>query len=154
MQYYCFAIWQLKSIPATLDHLISIVPTSFQGNLIIYLDEHLCVCRWAQLCLTPCDPTDGSPSGSSVHGILHEKSTEVDCHFLLQGLVPSQGLNLNLLPWQADSLYWATWEVACKTLILYPLNDNLPLHLGSLPVNHQKLIQKHETYTLPHSSLK
>ena len=35
------------------------------------------------------------------------KNTEVGCHFLLQGILPIQGLNsslLHLLHWQADSL--------------------------------------------------
>ena len=32
------------------------------------------------------------------------KNTGVDCHFLLQGIVPTQGSNLHLLHWQADSL--------------------------------------------------
>ena len=33
------------------------------------------------------------------------KNTGVDCHFLLQGIVPTQGYNfLHLLHWQADSL--------------------------------------------------
>ena len=35
------------------------------------------------------------------------KNTGTDCHFLLQGIFPTQGSNprlLNLLPWQADSL--------------------------------------------------
>ena len=30
--------------------------------------------------------------------------TGVGCHFLLQGIFPTQGLNLHLLHWQADSL--------------------------------------------------
>ena len=29
-----------------------------------------------QSCLTPCDPVDGSPSGSSVHGILQARTME------------------------------------------------------------------------------
>ena len=33
----------------------------------------------------------------SVHGILHEKNTGVDCHSLLQGISPTQGLNPGLL---------------------------------------------------------
>ena len=37
-----------------------------------------------QLCLTLCDPVDGSPPGSPVPGILQAKNTGVDCHFLLQ----------------------------------------------------------------------
>ena len=32
------------------------------------------------------------------------KNTGVGCHFLLQGIFPTQGLNLCLLHWQADSL--------------------------------------------------
>ena len=36
-----------------------------------------------QLCPTLCDPTDGSPPGSTVPGILQAR-TGVGCHFLLQ----------------------------------------------------------------------
>ena len=32
------------------------------------------------------------------------KNTGMGCHFLLQGIVLTQGLNLGLLHWQADSL--------------------------------------------------
>ena len=32
------------------------------------------------------------------------EDTGVGCHFLLQGIFPTQGLNLRLLHWQADSL--------------------------------------------------
>ena len=32
------------------------------------------------------------------------KNTGVGCHFLLQGIFPTQGLNPYLLHWQADSL--------------------------------------------------
>ena len=67
----------------------------------------------AQSCLTLCNPTDCSLPGSSVYGILQAKNTGVGCHFLLQGIFPTQGSNrhlLRLLPWQADSLPCATWE--------------------------------------------
>jgi len=44
-----------------------------------------CVCtQLFQSCLTPCDPMDCSPPGSSVHGIFLGKHIEVGCHFLLQ----------------------------------------------------------------------
>ena len=46
---------------------------------------------------------DCSPPGSSVHGILQARVLE-GCHFLLQGIFLSQGLNLRLLHRQADSL--------------------------------------------------
>ena len=37
-----------------------------------------------QLCPTLCDPTDGSPPGSPVPGILQARTTGVGCYFLLQ----------------------------------------------------------------------
>ena len=39
-----------------------------------------------QLCLTLSDPMDCSPPGFSVHGILHARTLEWGCHFLLQGM--------------------------------------------------------------------
>ena len=41
------------------------------------------------------------------------KNTEVGCHFLLQGIFPTQGSSphlLHLLHWQADFYHWAIWE--------------------------------------------
>ena len=49
-----------------------------------------------QSCLTLCSPMDSSPSGSSVPGILQARITGVGCHFLLQGIFPTQGLNPGL----------------------------------------------------------
>ena len=55
------------------------------------------LCSVAQSCLTLCDPMDyrgqGTPPGSSVHGIFSGKNTEEGCHFLLQGTFSSQGLD-------------------------------------------------------------
>ena len=55
-----------------------------------------------------CDPVDYSPPGSSVHGILQVRMLEgVGYHSLLQGIFPTQGLNLDLLHLlyrQADAL--------------------------------------------------
>ena len=65
------------------------------------------LCLVAQSCLTLFDPVDRSPPGSSVHGDSPGKNTGVDSHALLQGIFPSQGLNLSLLcflRWQAGSL--------------------------------------------------
>ena len=46
---------------------------------------------------TLCDPMDCSLPCSSIHGIFPGKSTGVGCHFLLQKIFPTQGLNLGLL---------------------------------------------------------
>ena len=50
------------------------------------------------VCSTLCNPMDCSLSGSSVHGIFQVRNTGVGCHFLLQGIFPTQGSNLCLSP--------------------------------------------------------
>ena len=49
---------------------------------------------------------DCSLPGSSVHGILPGKNTGIGCHFLLQKIFPTQGLNPSLLHWQADFFFF------------------------------------------------
>ena len=51
------------------------------------------MCSVIQSCLTLCNSTDCSPPGSGL-----------DCHTPLQGIVPTQGLKMHLLCWQAASL--------------------------------------------------
>ena len=54
-----------------------------------------------------CNPTHCSPPGSATHAILPVRVLEVSCHFLLQGIFPTQGSNprlLCLLHWQGVSL--------------------------------------------------
>ena len=63
--------------------------------------------RTCSVVVTLFGPTDHTLQGSSVCGIFPGKNTGVDCHFLLLGIFPTQGLNLCLLHflhWQADSL--------------------------------------------------
>ena len=49
------------------------------------------------------------------------KNTRVGCHFLLQGILPTQGLNPHLLHWQADSLQLSHQGSPLFTLVLYYL---------------------------------
>ena len=51
----------------------------------------------SQSCLTLHSPIDCSSPGSSVHGDSPGKNTRVGCYALLQGIFPTQGLNLCLL---------------------------------------------------------
>ena len=51
----------------------------------------------AQSCPTLCDPMNCSLPGSSIHGIFQARVLEMDCHFLLQGIFPTWGLNPGLL---------------------------------------------------------
>ena len=57
----------------------------------------------AQSCPTLGDPMDCSSAGTSVHRILQARILKLGCHFLLQGIFPTQVLNpsfLSLLHWQ------------------------------------------------------
>ena len=56
------------------------------------------------LCPTYCNPMDCSQPGSSVHGIFPGKNIGVGCHFLLQGIFPTQVSNQVSPALQADSL--------------------------------------------------
>ena len=69
----------------------------------------------AQLCSTFSHPMDSSLPESSVQRIFQARNTEVECHFLLQGIfLPNQGLNLSLLhfPTLASRFFTTvpTWE--------------------------------------------
>ena len=57
-----------------------------------------------QSCPTLCNPMDYSLPGLLSMGFSRQEYTGVDCHFLLQGLFPTQGSNSCLQHWQADSL--------------------------------------------------
>ena len=63
-----------------------------------------CCCLDTKSCSTLCYLMDCSWPGSSVHWDSPGKNTGVGCHFLLQGIFPTQGSNPHLLYWQADSL--------------------------------------------------
>ena len=58
----------------------------------------------AQSCPTLCDSKDCSPPGSSGPWDFPGKTIGVGCHFILQGIFPTQGSNSHFLHWQADSL--------------------------------------------------
>ena len=65
-----------------------------------------CCCCFlvSQSCPKLWDSMDYSPPGSSVHRDSPGKNIGVGSHFLPQEIFPTQGLNLCLLNWQADSL--------------------------------------------------
>ena len=64
-----------------------------------------CCALVTKSCLTLCASMDCNPPGSV--GFLWDfpgNNTGVGCHFLFQGIFPTQGSNLCLLHWRADSL--------------------------------------------------
>ena len=68
----------------------------------------VCVCALSLTRVWFCDPTDYIPPGSSPHGIFPAKNTGVGCHFLLQRIFPTQGLNP--CPLQLHAIYFFTTE--------------------------------------------
>ena len=56
-----------------------------------------CYAMLSQSCPTLCGPMDCSPPGSSVPGDSPGQNTGVGCHFFLQGVFPTQRLNLHFL---------------------------------------------------------
>ena len=99
----------------------------------------------AKLCLTLCDPMGCSLPGSSIHGVSQARILEWVAIFLLHGIFSSQGSNLHLLHWQAESLpeppgqpqrtllgsnIWRSWWVAIQiTQPLIPVPWLQRLHL-------------------------
>ena len=64
-----------------------------------------------------------SPPGSAVHEIFQAKDTGVGCHFLLQRIFPTQGLNLGLRHWR-QMLYRLSYKGSLKTEELRCLNHS------------------------------
>ena len=64
----------------------------------------------AQSCPTLCDSMDCSPPFPNIHGGSPGKDTGVGCHFLLQGIFPTQEPNPCLLHCRWILYHWATWE--------------------------------------------
>ena len=75
---------------------------------------HVCMLGHVQLFATPQTIACQAPLSWDYPG----KNTGVGCHFLLQGIFMTQGLNPRLLHWQADSLPLAPLAIAKSPLIL------------------------------------
>ena len=73
-------------------------------------------CLVAKSCPTLATPWR-SPPGSSVHGIFPGKNTGVGCHFLLQGIFLTEGLNPGLLHCRRILYHWGTKEALCGGII-------------------------------------
>ena len=73
-------------------------------NKYIFSASCVSVCVHPQSCPTLCDPMDRGPPRLLCPRNSPGKNTGVGCHFLLQGIFPTQGSNPHLLHWQVDSL--------------------------------------------------
>ena len=88
---YCVLIWDKKWIGS---NFVCLELVDFQSFFFFFSPE-LLVC--AQSCLTFCNHMNCSPPGSSVPWNFPGRNIGVGCHFLLQGIFPTQALNLHLL---------------------------------------------------------
>ena len=73
----------------------------------------VCVLRWLQSCPTLCNPMDCSPPAPQGPWDSPGKNTAVGCHALLQGIFPTQGLNVSFLDPALAGRFFATsatWE--------------------------------------------
>ena len=75
--------------------VVTFLKTELFCYLVLCVSVCVCVCLCTQSCPTFCDPMDNSPPDSSVRGIFQARI--LGCHFLLQGIFPTQGPNLSLL---------------------------------------------------------
>ena len=88
-----------------------------------YLYPHsLFIREVTQSCPILCDPMDCSPPGSSVHGVFQARGLEVGCHFLLQGIFLTQGLNPGI--------------PHCRQMLYPPSHQGSPWTLISLFLEH------------------
>ena len=97
---------------------------------MIKIQQYVCACMRAkslQSCLTLCDCMDCSLSGSSWDA--PGKNTGVGCHFLLQAIFLTQGLNLRLFmsPALAGEFFTisSTWEAQSESESHSALSDSL-----------------------------
>ena len=101
----------LSSIPGFYPLDVSSIPKLWQSKLFPKTNEV------AQSCPTLCDPMDCNLPGSSIHGICQARVLEWaaisfsrgSSHFLLQGIIPTQGLNPGLLHYRRI-LYQLTYK--------------------------------------------
>ena len=83
------------------------------------------------------EPINCSLPGSSVQGMSLSKNAGVGCHVLLQGIFPTQGLNLCLLHLQVDSILSeppGKWDAALLDLIWFHSPDLGEARTWRLPI--------------------
>ena len=88
------------------------------------------MCSVSQSCPTLWDPMDYTLPGSSVHGIFSGKNTGVGCHFLLQGMFPTQVSNPYLFssvqPLSRVQLFAIPWTATSQTSLSITSSWSLP----------------------------
>ena len=92
----------LPGLERTLSHLSSTTQTQLKHDHCASSKQRVCVCvlNCVQLFPTSWMVTDHDHLSMGFPG----KNARADCHFLLQGIFPTHGLNQHLLHWHVGSL--------------------------------------------------
>ena len=100
---YIYKFGFCYKVKTLLPHLsISLYYIFMDSSFIQWFISHYVQCLVTQSYLTLCDPKDGSPPGSSVHGILQARILELPC--LPPGDFPNPEIKPRSPTLQADSL--------------------------------------------------
>ena len=114
------------------------------------------VCSGVQSCPTLCNPVECSRPGSSVYGDSPGKNAGVVCHFLLQGIFPTQGSKpslLYLLHYRQSLYNWDTWEAQDPwnlTFILLGRSSGMGVELDAKENNFSLEQGRHDESCLHH----
>ena len=111
----CLLHWQVDSLPLVLP-----------GKPKLPRSMYAAAAKSLQLCLTLCDPIDGSPPGSTAPGILQARTLE--CAAI-----------------SFSKLYYELFFIF--TFLLCPF---LPIHFSNLAVGVRKLLGRTPTFTIPY----
>ena len=84
------------------------------------ITHNVCMCSVAQSCLTLCDPVDGSPPESSVHGIFQTRILEwVAISFSRESSQLMDRTHVSFVSSIGKQIlyHWATWEAFVKSAL-------------------------------------
>ena len=116
-----------------------------------FFKQYLCESEVAQSCPTLCDPMDCSLR------LLHPwdfpgKSARVDCHFLLQGMFPTQESNLGL-PNCRQTLYRLSHQGSSKVELKALSTDERINKMWSIYVTQCCLVMKKKEWNTNHDAI-
>ena len=138
---------ELPAVPVTLTikYNVSVVTGRFEQSHFLEGND-CCCCLVVQSCRTVCDPVDCSTPPPRLLCLWDSpgKNTGVGCHFLLQGIFLTQGLNLHLLHCR-QTLYHLSHQGSLRERIGFvkPLTHN-----GILLARRSLSLGKHEIQRL------
>ena len=117
---------------------------AFLEHLTLHSLVCVCMCLVMSDSLQPCGL---SPTRLFCPWDFSGKNTGVGCHFLPQGIFPTQGSNPHLLPWQADSLPLSHLEspYSCTSSFLFLKFWAVPSRMGN-----PNSLTKDRTHYPPH----